>query len=165
MSDQTFESEQPAPAMDGYKERIDPVERATLEWQRDLVFSGQTARGYDIDFDGNAQWGCKPTDALLLSLAGCLGIDVVSILQRSRAELASVRLSLSGERNPVPPQYYRKVTVDLTVAGKGLDPRKVERAVRLSRERYCSVYNSLREDFELDVRVVVEEREPGPKGS
>jgi putative redox protein len=141
----------------GYKEQIDPVVKATLRWDRDLVFTGSTPQGYDIEFDANAQWGCKPTEALLLSLAACLGIDIVMILQKMRAPLKSFRMELTGLRNPTPPQYYRAVDIVLYLGGKGLEPARVDRAVSLSRATYCSVFNSLRKDLELTVRYELEE--------
>ncbi len=136
----------------GYKEQIDPVVKATLRWDRDLVFTGSTPQGYDIEFDANAQWGCKPMEALLLSLAGCMGIDIVMILKKMRIQLAGFRMELVGERNPSPPQYYKTIEMVLHLEGKNLDPSKVERALSLSRATYCSVFNSLRKDLELKVR-------------
>ena len=144
----------------GYKRNIPPIVKTTLVWKRDLVFTGTTPQGYEIEFDAQAQWGCKPTEALLLSLAGCMGIDVVSILAKMRITLASFRMEIEGERNPIPPQYYKAVEIVLYIAGKNLDPRKVERAIALSREKYCSVYNSLRPDLALNVRYVLEEKDP-----
>ena len=144
----------------GYKRNITPIVKTTLAWKRDLVFTGTTPQGYEIEFDAQAQWGCKPTEALLLSLAGCMGIDVVSILAKMRITLASFRMEIEGERNPIPPQYYKAVEIVLYIAGKNLDPRKVERAIALSREKYCSVYNSLRLDLVLNVRYVLEEKDP-----
>ena len=152
------EETDPIPDMAGYKGKISPVDRATLEWQRDLLFVGSTARGYDIEFDADAQEGCKPTDALLLSLAGCMGIDVVSILRKMRVEVASFRIEMTGERNPTPPQFYRKIHLELQIAGKGIEKKKVDRAVRLSHEKYCSVYNSLRKETEVTVSTKLEER-------
>ena len=142
----------------GYKEKINPVDRATLDWERDLTFVGRTPQGYEIEFDANMQMGCKPTDALLLSLAGCMGIDVVSILRKMRLELTGFQIGMVGERNPVPPQYYRKIQMELRIAGTNLDPKKVDRAVQLSREKYCSVFNSLRKDIEVTVSYVLEEK-------
>ena len=141
----------------GYKGKINPVDRATLDWERDLTFVGRTPQGYEIEFDANVQMGCKPTDALLLSLAGCMGIDVVSILKKMRAEVTKFQIEMVGERNPVPPQSYRKIDMELRIGGKDLDPRKVDRAVRLSREKYCSVFNTLRKDIVVTVRCVLEQ--------
>jgi putative redox protein len=89
-----------------------------------------------------------------------MGIDVVSILAKMRITLASFRMEIEGERNPMPPQYYKAVEIVLYIAGKNMDPRKVERAIALSREKYCSVYNSLRPDLVLTVRYVLEEKDP-----
>ena len=147
----------------GYKEKIVPINKATLEWDKDLIFIGRTQQGYEIEFDANVQWGCKPTDSLLLSLAGCMGIDVVMFLQKMRCEIAGFKISMVGERNPNPPQYYKKIDMALQIAGKGLDPKKVERAISLSQQKYCSVYNSLRKDMEVTVSYTVEEKEPQKK--
>jgi len=77
-----------------------------------------------------------------------------------RITLASFRIEISGERNPTPPQYYKAVEVVLLIAGKNLDSGKVERAIALSKNKYCSVYNSLRPDMALNVRYVLEEKDP-----
>ena len=150
-------------SMAGYKRIITPMVKATLKWERELIFTGMTPQGYEIEFDAQAQWGCKPTEALLLSLAGCMGIDVVTILTKMRIPLAGFRMEIVGERNPTPPQYYKAVEMVLHIAGKNLDPAKVERAIALSRETYCSVYNSLRPDLALTVRYVLEEKDPPAK--
>lgn len=150
-------------SLKGYKEKIVPINKATLEWDRDLIFVGRTQQGYEIEFDANVQWGCKPTDSLLLSLAGCMGIDVVMFLQKMKCRLASFKINLTGERNPTPPQYYKKIDMALHIAGKGLDPKKVERAISLSQEKYCSVYNSLRKDMVVTVTYTLEEKEPEKK--
>lgn len=148
-------------SLGAYKQNINPTVKATLTWERDLVFTGATPQGYEIEFDAEAQWGCKPTESLLLSLAGCMGIDVVSILTKMRVALASFRMEISGERNPLPPQYYKAVEIVLYIAGKNLETAKVERAIDLSKTKYCSVYNSLRPDMSLNVRYVLEEKETG----
>jgi putative redox protein len=147
-------------SLEGYKHGINPVVKTTLAWERDLVFTGTTPQGYEIEFDAQAQWGCKPTESLLLSLAGCMGIDVVTILTKMRITLVSFRMEIEGERNPTPPQYYKTVEMVLYIAGKNLDSAKVERAIALSKNKYCSVYNSLRPDLALKVRYVLEEKNP-----
>jgi putative redox protein len=143
-----------------YKEKISTVTKATLNWDRELIFTGSTPQGYEIEFDAQAQWGCKPTEALLLSLAGCMGIDVVSMLTKMRVRLAGFKLDIVGERNPVPPQYFKSVEIIMNISGENVDAQKVDRAVALSRDKYCSVYNSLRQDLVLNVRYVIEAKEP-----
>jgi putative redox protein len=145
-------------SLKGYKEKISPVVKATLSWDRDLIFAGRTNEGYEIQFDAHVQWGCKPTDALLLSLAGCMGIDVVMFLQKMKVEIANFKIDIIGERNPTPPQYFKAVEMILNIAGKNMDPKKVERAISLSHEKYCSVYNSLRNDMDVKVKYILEEK-------
>lgn len=153
-------------SLSSYKQNINPVVKTSLVWERDLIFTGSTPQGYEIEFDANAQWGCKPTESLLLSLAGCMGIDIMTILTKMRLKIVSFRIETKGERNEQPPQYYRKVEMVMHIAGKNLDPAKVERAIALSRDKYCSVYNSLRPDMEMNVRFVLEDKDlPGDEKS
>lgn len=152
-------------SLKGYKEKINPLLKTTLTWEKELIFNGRTQEGYEIDFDAHVQWGCKPTDALLLSLAGCMGIDTVMFLQKMRMELQSFRMEVTGERNPMPPQYFKAVEIILHIEGKNLNPAKVERAVSLSHEKYCSVYNSLRQDIKVDIKYVLNEKEHDCSGN
>lgn len=144
----------------GYKEKINPSTKAQLTWSRDLVFTATTPQGYELDFDADAQWGCKPTEALLMSLGGCMAIDIVSILKKMRMDVGALRIDITGERNPDPPQYFKAVEMTLHLAGQNLDARRIERAIALSREKYCSVYNSLRPDLSLKVLYTLEETAP-----
>jgi putative redox protein len=151
VADDTLES-----SLTGYKEKIVPVTRAFLKWERDLVFTGNTERGHEIEFDAQDEWGCRPTDALLLSLAGCMGIDLVMFLQKMRLDPQGFRLEMVGERNEAPPQYFKSIEMIVHVKSKSVTPEKLERAIGLSKEKYCSVYNSLRKDLVFNVRYVLE---------
>jgi putative redox protein len=146
--------------LQGYKAKITPSMKATLTWSRDLVFVGTTPQGYELEFDADAQWGCKPTEALLMSLGGCMAIDIVSILKKMRMDISRFRIDIAGERNPDPPQFFRKVEMVLHLAGRNLDARRIDRAIALSRDKYCSVYNSLRPDLTLNVHYQLEETKP-----
>lgn len=139
----------------GYKEKIMPVNKGTLTWERELIFLGRTQRGYEIEFDAHQQWGCSPTEALLLSVAGCMAIDVVTFLQKMRGELSSFKIEIIGERNPTPPQYYKRIEMILHISGKNITEKQVSRAVALSHEKYCSVYHSLRKDLEVKVDYIL----------
>ena len=149
-----------AESLTDYKGKVSPLVKATLTWDKDLIFVGRTNEGYEIEFDANVEWGCKPTDALLLSLAGCMGIDVLMFLQKMRTEIAEFKITTIAERNPTPPQYFKAIEMTLHIAGNRLDPKKVDRAVSLSHDKYCSVYNSLRKDMDVKVKYVLEDREP-----
>ncbi len=138
-------------SLDVYKTKIAQVNKATLTWDKDLIFIGRTNRGYEVEFDARQQWGCSPTETLLLSVAGCMAIDMVSFLKKMKCEIASYKMDIVGERNPAPPQYYTAIEMIINVTGKGLTTKKVERAISLSHEKYCSVYHSLRKDMKVKV--------------
>lgn len=140
----------------GYKEKIIPVNKGILTWERELIFLGRTQRGYEIEFDAHQQWGCSPTESLLLSVAGCMAIDVVTFLQKMKAELRSFKIEIIGERNPTPPQYYKKIEMILHISAKNITERQIARAVALSHEKYCSVYHSLRKDLEVKVDYILD---------
>ncbi len=137
--------------LDAYKSKISQVNKATLTWDKELIFMGRTNRGYEIEFDAQQQWGCSPTESLLLSVAGCMGIDMVSFLKKMKCEIKTYKMDIMGERNPTPPQYYTSIDMVIAVTGSGLTPKKIERAIALSHEKYCSVYHSLRKDMKVKV--------------
>jgi putative redox protein len=143
-------------SLEGYKEKIMPVNKGTLTWDRDLIFLGRTQRGYEIDFDAEVQWGCMPTESLLMSLAGCIGIDVVSFLQKMKTEITKFKIDVTGERNPTPPQYYKTIEMIIHISGRNVTPKKLNRVISLAREKYCSVYHSLRNDIDVQISYVIE---------
>jgi putative redox protein len=138
-------------SLEGYKSKIQQVNKATLTWDKDLIFIGRTQRGYEVEYDAQQQWGCSPTETLLLSVAGCMGIDMVSFIKKMKCEIKSYKMDIVGERNPTPPQYYTAIEMIISVTGAGLTAKKIERAISLSHEKYCSVYHSLRKDMKVKV--------------
>ena len=142
-------------SLEGYKEKIAPVNKGSLIWTKDLIFLGRTQRGYEIDYDADIQWGCAPTESLLLSLAACMGIDVVAFLKKMRANLTGFKIDITGERNPTPPQYYRAIEMTLHITGDHITQKNVERAISLSQEKYCSVHHSLRKDLKVSVKYTI----------
>ena len=143
----------------GYKEKIPSVNKGALTWEKELIFHGRTQRGEEVDYDATFQWGCSPTETLLMSVAGCLAIDVVSFLQKMRAEITSFKIDYSGERNLTPPQYYKSMELIINISGKGITPKKMDRVIALSQEKYCSVYHSLRKDIRVDVKYNITDEE------
>ncbi len=146
-------------SLTGYKEKIPPVNKGTLTWEKELIFHGRTQRGEEIDSDASFQWGCSPTETLLMSVAGCLAIDVVSFVQKMRANVTKFWIDYSGERNLTPPQYYKSMELMIHIEGEDITPKKMDRAISLSQEKYCSVYHSLRRDIEVKVKYLINEEE------
>lgn len=137
--------------LDDYKKKILPINKGRLTLVRDLYFMATTQRGYEVEYDVKYEEGCSPTETFLLSIAGCLSIDVVHILRKMRCDVDSYEVTVEGTRNETPPQYYTSVTIMIRISGKGITPKKIDRAIALSRETYCSVYHSLRKDMEVNV--------------
>lgn len=127
----------------------------TLRWRGDgLVFVGSAGGGPSMTLDSDGREGPSPTQALLLSLAGCMGVDVRMILEKSRVPLESLEVVVRGERMEQPPRYFRRIVLTYRVVGPAdEDQGKLERAVELSRDKYCSVLHTFRSDLDLEVRV------------
>jgi putative redox protein len=149
-------TQEPEPDLKGYKEEILPVNKARLRLERDLYFKGSTQRGYEVEFDVKYEEGCSPTETLLLSLAGCISIDVVHILRKMRCEVSRYEVEAQGVRNSNPPQYYRSFDIMIHISGNGITPKKIDRAINLSLSTYCSVYHSLRKDIQVNVTYRIE---------
>lgn len=122
---------------------------ADLIWTGDLTFSGTSAKT-SITLDGNSTAGPSPVQALAFALAGCMAADVVHILTKGRHPLRGLRAHLVAERAQQDP--HRVLNVDLHFDVDGAVPQEAaDRAVALSREKYCSVYHSLNPDIALRV--------------
>jgi putative redox protein len=118
---------------------------AELVWAGDVKF-GATSGDTAIVLDGDHIAGPSPMQALAEALAGCMAIDVVMILTKGRHPLKGLQVSFSGERAPQPPKRFVSVTLTFHVTGD-VPAAAVERAIELSRQTYCSVWHSLRQDL------------------
>jgi putative redox protein len=144
------------PELSNYKEKILPVNKSRVTLQRDLYFVGMTQRGYEVEYDVRYEEGCSPTETFLLSIAGCISIDVVHILRKMKCEIAHYEMSAEGTRNLTPPQSYTSVDLMIHVSGRGITPKKIDRAIDLSLNKYCSVYHSLRKDISVNIKYQID---------
>lgn len=128
--------------------------RAEIVWNGGLRFTA-SAGGHDTGLDGERHAGSSPMDLLLEALAGCMAIDLVHILGRMRSELKSVRARIEGTRADSHPRRFTALSLHFEIAGQGIDPADVERAIKLSRETYCSVYACLRPDTDVKITHVL----------
>lgn len=126
-----------------------------LEWSgEDLLFKGGAEDGPVVTVDGGSKEGASPMQLLLLALAGCMGIDIKMILEKSRVPLEGLVIDMEGERAPEPPRRYVRVDMTCRIDGPGPEHAdKVQRAVDLSKDKYCSVLHSLDPATEIRVRV------------
>lgn len=127
----------------------------TLEliWEHDLVLKGRSGDA-EMVLDSAGKAGPSPVQALAFALAGCMGMDVVYILQKGRLDLKGLKIALSAERAPEDPHRITAVTIDFTVTGD-IPKDQIRRAVDLSHEKYCSVWHSMRQDIAFTTTISV----------
>ncbi len=126
-----------------------------LEWEGALRFRGRSGDA-EILMDSPPKAGPTPVQALGFGLAGCMAMDVASILERGRLEPKGMRAHLEATRSPEHPKRLLTVDLRLTVEG-AIPPDRMERAIQLSRERYCSVLHSLNPDIEFTTSFEIKE--------
>lgn len=129
-----------------------------LDWAGDLRFRGGREGGALAHVDGDGKDGASPMETLLLALGGCTAADVVDIARKMREPVEGGRfhVRIEGERAPEPPRRYTRIRIRYRWRGDGLSREKLERAIHLSHEKYCSVWHTLRRDLELEWSLEVE---------
>lgn len=119
-----------------------------------MEYRGAGEAGPDLVLDGKSEAGQGPMDALLLSLAGCMALDIQTILEKSRVPLRALEVNAEGERAQAHPRRYTGIKLVCKVDGPEAEHLgKLDRAVELSREKFCSVLHSLRTDIDLEIEV------------
>ena len=125
-----------------------------------MAFSAETGSGHLINMDGAPEAGGRnlaprPMELLLAGAGGCSAFDVVLILQRARQAITGCDVTLQAERATEDPKVFTKINLHFQVKGKSLDLAKVERAVKLSHEKYCSATTMLAKTAEMAYTVEV----------
>jgi putative redox protein len=128
-----------------------------LLWEHDLVLSG-TSGQTRLTLDSAGIAGPSPMQALGFALASCMAMDVVHVLRKGRHELRGLTVGLIAGRTEKEPRRFTRAALHFTVTGN-VPHEPIQRAIDLSRDKYCSVWNSLRQDIELTVSFTVV---PGP---
>lgn len=131
------------------------VRQVRLKWSGEgLAFLGGPKGGVEIGVDSDGVAGQTPMQLLLMSLAGCMGVDVLMILQKSRVPVESLEVEVTGVRAETVPKRYVSLELAYFVTGPAEDDQdKLDRAIALSRDKYCSVLHTLDPGIEVDVRV------------
>jgi putative redox protein len=124
-----------------------------LLWEHDLVLNG-TSGNTSMTLDSVSAAGPSPMQALGFALAACMAMDVVHVLRKGRHDLRGLKVALVAERADEEPRRFTSVALQFTVTGH-VPPEPIQRAIDLSRDKYCSVWNSLRQDIELKVTFTV----------
>lgn len=117
--------------------------QARVTWVEGRAFVLESGSGHALVTDapvanGGRALGPSPMELVLMGAGACTAVDVVGILEKMRQPVSNCSISLEAERAPEPPRVFTRIVMRFRVAGRGLDPAAVERAVALSAEKYCS---------------------------
>jgi putative redox protein len=117
--------------------------KATIKWAGKASFEGLSETGHTVVMDGSPDIGGenrgpRPMEMLLLGLGGCTSIDVMLILGKARQDVTDCVAHIDAERAPTDPKVFTKIHVHFVVSGRKVDPKRVEKAIQLSAEKYCS---------------------------
>ena len=134
--------------------------KARVKWLDSMSFVGESGSGHSIVMDGPPEsggrnLGVRPMEMLLLGLGGCASFDVVLILQKSKQQIIDCEVQIEAARADKEPKVFTRIHLHFVVTGRSVSAEKVERAIKLSAEKYCSASIMLAQmaevthDFEL----------------
>ena len=140
--------------------------KTRVKWAQDMMFVAETGSGHAVVMDGAPEigghnLGPRPMEMLLAGLGGCSAIDVVMILKRGREAVTDCVVEIDAERADTEPKVFTKIHMHYIVTGQQLDTNKVDRAIKLSAEKYCSAsamlaaVATITHDFELRETAVI----------
>ena len=128
--------------------------KARIKWLDNMSFVGESGSGHSIVMDaspevGGRDLGARPMEMLLLGLGGCSSIDVLMILQKARQDVTDCTVEIEAQRADKEPKVFTKIHLHFVVEGRNLSDKRVERAIKLSAEKYCSASLMLEKSAEI----------------
>lgn len=124
--------------------------KAKVSWIDGMAFVGHSETGHKIVMDGDREGGApSPMEMVLMSAGTCSAIDVVSILEKAKQDVKNVDVELSGERADTVPKVFTAIHLNFVVTGNDVAEKHVERAVKLSADKYCSVAKMLEHSADI----------------
>jgi len=135
--------------------------KTTVKWIEEVSFVAETESGHAVLVDGAPEaggrnLGPRPMELVLAGTAACTAFDVVWILKKARQPVSACVVDADAERAPVDPKVFTRIHLKYRVSGRGLNPDQVERAVRLSKEKYCSATLMLAKTAEITFEVAID---------
>jgi len=141
---------------------------ARVKWSGKRQFVGTDAFGHSVVMDAKPEYkgegsGIRPIEMVLQGLAGCTGMDVVSVLEKKRQDVRGIEIVVTGvQREDEFPKIYSTIDIEYVVSGYGIKPEAVAKAIQLSEEKYCSVRGMLGEQVQVSTSFrVLEAAQPG----
>lgn len=134
--------------------------KTRIKWVEGVSFVAETGSGHAVVIDGAPEaggrnLGMRPMEMVLAGAAACSAFDVVWILKKARQPVADCVVDAEADRAQTEPKVFTRIRLRYRIAGRGLDPRQVERAVKLSKEKYCSATIMLAKTAEVVTEVEI----------
>lgn len=132
-----------------------------LNWKDNMAFK-TNIDGHDLLLDaaptnGGNDLGPRPKQLMLVALAGCTGMDVVSMLKKMRVNIKDFKVSVEADTTEEHPKHYSQMTVIYEFWGENLSEEKIAKAVNLSEERYCGVSHVYKKAMKVDSKIIIHE--------
>ncbi|MCK5136854.1 MAG: OsmC family protein [Bacteroidales bacterium] len=136
-------------------------ETIKVQWLNDLAFEADV-NGHKIYMDtslehGGKNTGPRPKPLMMVALAGCTGMDVAAILKKMRENVEELSVEVEGDITEVHPKKFEGMKIIFRVKGKGVSRKNVEKAVNLSKTKYCGVSANYSEAFPITHEIIIEE--------
>jgi len=133
---------------------------AKVKWNGKMAFTGTADSGHDVVMDANSKVGgensgSRPTELVLMGLGGCTAMDVISILGKMKQNVTDFEIKLHADKTETHPKIFKDIVIEYVLTGHSLDRDAVEKAVKLSEEKYCSVQAMLRKAADIDIKVTI----------
>ena len=133
---------------------------ASVTWVEERRFVGRASSGHAIVLDASAdKQASSPMELLLIGMEGCTAYDVIDILEKKRQRVTSLEVNARAERADEPPRVYTGIEIEYVLRGRGIKPKAVEDAIRLSKEKYCSASIMLGRTAQITTSFRIEEED------
>ena len=136
-------------------------ETINVEWTEGMAFEANIS-GFKISMDADPEFGGKdkgpkPKPLMMVALAGCTGMDLVSLMNKMRIAYDSLNIIVEGDLTEEHPKHFTRMKVIYEITGKDIDRKKVERIVDMSKDKYCGVSHSYKKAMEIDYEIRITE--------
>lgn len=138
--------------------------KVAVQWQDHMTFLGTPDSGFPVQMDADSSFGgtnngVRPMEMIALGLAGCMGMDVISILQKKRQQVTRFEVRVNAPRSPEPPKVFTHALITYIVTGKNVDESALLRSIELAATKYCPAQFMLAQVFPIELHYEIYEEE------
>lgn len=140
--------------------------KAVINWKQGMTFAGSADSGHAVQMDagaavGGGNNGVRPMEMIALGLAGCTGMDVISVMQKKRQQVTQFDVHLNADRSVDHPKVFTRAVITYVFTGKSIEEDAVLRSIELSATKYCPVHAMLEQAFPIDMHYEIYEDQDG----